>query len=365
MHHFIPQLKINAPEQMRIEQLTFTRFVAAMSIVIFHFGKRVFPFNNEHISFVFGMANIGVSYFFILSGFIMIIAYRKHSRVDEIDYYKNRFARIYPVYLLGLLLYLPIKMQITGIDLKLLMHFAALQSWMPGRVLDYNFPGWSISVEMLFYAIFPLLWNFIYSKKPNLGKLAVPILIIWVASQFILNFLRHSSFYSGELRSHHDLLYYFPLMHVNQFLIGNLAGLFFLKWYKNNQRNYDVAVILLFCLLLLAMRFPIGLDYHNGLLGIIFIPLIVLMALNTGFITRIFNKKPFIFLGEISYSLYILQLPVFYYGNWLPIENQSLAFMIKASLLIVLSSASFVFLESPLREKIKGLDLKRYLQIPG
>ena len=44
---------------MRIEQLTFTRFVAAISIVIFHYGKDVPPFN--YLSFLFQQANIGVS----------------------------------------------------------------------------------------------------------------------------------------------------------------------------------------------------------------------------------------------------------------------------------------------------------------
>ncbi|MDW5290748.1 hypothetical protein [Formosa sp. PL04] len=60
---------------MRLEQITFTRFLAAISIVIFHHGKNIFPFNQEGVSFIIKQANIGVSYFFILSGFVMVIAY--------------------------------------------------------------------------------------------------------------------------------------------------------------------------------------------------------------------------------------------------------------------------------------------------
>jgi len=48
---------------MRIEQLTFTRFLAAISIVIYHYGKNIFPFNHEITSFIFRQANLGVSYF--------------------------------------------------------------------------------------------------------------------------------------------------------------------------------------------------------------------------------------------------------------------------------------------------------------
>lgn len=88
---------------MRIEQLTFTRFIAAISIVIFHYGKESILFNNNLVGYVFKQANVGVSYFFILSGFVMIIAYHNKSEINFIEYFKNRFARIYPVYLLAIL----------------------------------------------------------------------------------------------------------------------------------------------------------------------------------------------------------------------------------------------------------------------
>ena len=91
---------------MRIEQLTFTRFLAAISIVIFHYGDQIFLFNNKYVQFIFGQANIGVSYFFILSGFVMIIAYNTNSKINFFQYLKNRLARIYPVYLFAIFLLL-------------------------------------------------------------------------------------------------------------------------------------------------------------------------------------------------------------------------------------------------------------------
>ncbi|MFY7757220.1 MAG: acyltransferase family protein [Flavobacterium stagni] len=150
---------------MRIDQLTFTRFLAAVAIVIYHFGKRIFPFNADDVSFLVKHANIGVSYFYILSGFIMIISYGRSQKVAPLDYYKNRIARIYPVYLLGFLFYFPICIMINyPIDYTLIANATMLQSWMPGWVMRYNFPGWSVSVEMLFYFLFPLLFNYGYSK---------------------------------------------------------------------------------------------------------------------------------------------------------------------------------------------------------
>ena len=61
-------------------------------------------FNTEIISTIFKHATVGVSYFFILSGFVMIIAYGRKAEINKADYFKNRVARIYPVYLLAIIL---------------------------------------------------------------------------------------------------------------------------------------------------------------------------------------------------------------------------------------------------------------------
>ena len=89
---------------MRIEQLTFTRFIAVIAVVFFHFGRTVFPFNIPALSFICSSAFVGVSYLYILSGFVMVIAYQQKS-ADKIvlkPFFISRFARVYPVYLLGL-----------------------------------------------------------------------------------------------------------------------------------------------------------------------------------------------------------------------------------------------------------------------
>ena len=91
---------------LKIDQLTFTRFIAAFSIVVLHFGARAFPFNVANISFIFKQASTAVSYFFILSGFVMIIAYNNKSKIEIVEYIKSRFARIYPIYLLAILILL-------------------------------------------------------------------------------------------------------------------------------------------------------------------------------------------------------------------------------------------------------------------
>lgn len=171
---------------MRIEQITFTRFIAAFAIVIFHFGTKIFPFNNHYIAFLFRSANVGVSYFFVLSGFVMIVAYHKKKEIDSFEYYKNRFARIYPVYLLAILLVYSYHITRGTVDYKgMLLNLIVIQAWIPGDALSFNPPGWSLSVELFFYAIFPLLFNKLYSKK-DVKKLRFLLFYFLLSVRFYL-----------------------------------------------------------------------------------------------------------------------------------------------------------------------------------
>ncbi|MEN9336617.1 MAG: hypothetical protein RLZZ500_1604 [Bacteroidota bacterium] len=343
---------------MRLDQLTFTRFLAAVAIVIYHFGKRIYPFNSEALSFLVKHANIGVSYFYILSGFIMIIAYGSSKKVQPIDYYKNRIARIYPVYLLGFLFYFPVCILINyPIEFTLIANATMLQSWIPGLVMRYNFPGWSVSVEMLFYFLFPFLFNYGYTV-PKLKKvLFVGIILFWVISQVFFHYMIQHPYYKGEFTPSHELLFYHPLMHLNEFLIGNIAGI----WYLNNQEkykgNYDLGIVLCVVLIALALKFPMGMNYHNGLFAVLLVPLILFISLNTGRISQWFLHPNLIYLGEISYGIYIYQLPVFYYLKPMLVDHQLVTFGIKLFVLFAISMLSYKFFEIPLRNKIKKINL--------
>ncbi|GEN68916.1 acyltransferase family protein [Chryseobacterium rhizosphaerae] len=339
---------------MKITQITFTRFLAAMAIVISHFNKDMFLYQIDYISNVFLKANVGVSYFFILSGFIMIVAYHKKDRINYFDYYKNRFARIYPLYVLGLLLYLITRY--SGFSFyKAFLYLLGLQSWIPGEAMILNFPGWSISVEFLFYLIFPLLYNHFYSKGNK--SVWVITVIIWVITQVFCSLYAGSLYYEGPHTESHELLYYFPLMHINEFLVGNLAGLFFVKNHK--QKNYDVPVIVIFLLILLALIF-VPLFYHNGLMALLFIPLIILISKNNGTLTRIFSLKPLEYLGEASYAVYITHIPVLYILREI-LEQYNLGidtiFWIYMGVLIITSALFYQFIEKPLRDYLKKIKI--------
>ncbi|UKB84302.1 acyltransferase [Chryseobacterium sp. MEBOG06] len=343
---------------MKISQITFTRFIAAMAIVISHFNKDLFLYKIDYISNLFLRANVGVSYFFILSGFIMIIAYHKKDKIDYFEFYKNRFARIYPLYIVGLLLYF-----ITRSDLfdwyKLVLYSLGIQTWIPGEAMILNFPGWSISVEFLFYLLFPLLYNHFYSKKNK--TIWVVTIVLWLITQVFSNLYPISGVYEGPHTKSHEFLYYFPIWHLNEFLIGNLAGMFFVKNFK--QKNYDVQVILIFLLILLSLMF-VPLFYHNGLMALLFVPAILLISGNNGKITKLFSMKPLEYLGEISYAVYITHIPVLYLlREFLKVQgyqfNSNIVFAIYVIVILITSALFYQCIEKPMRNLLRKISFTK------
>jgi peptidoglycan/LPS O-acetylase OafA/YrhL len=310
-------------------------------------------------SFIFAQTNLGVSYFFILSGFVMIIAYGDKSKINTFDFFKNRFARIYPVYLLSLLLLLFWAILVKwSIDYKgLFLNLFVIQAWIPGKAMSFNYPAWSLSIEFFFYFLFPFVFNYIYSKKKIIIYL-FPILLIWMISQIISTYLVHSDFNNDTWRNH-DLMYCSPFLHLNEFLIGNLAGMIFIKHLIGKKRNYDLIILFLFLILVILLKYPFGLDYHNGLLALIFIPIILFISINKGILTKLANRNFFIFLGEISYGIYILQYPIFTWSSgvlqYFHVENTWICFYIPLVILIFASGFSYIVFEKPLRRIIKNI----------
>lgn len=344
---------------MRIEQLTFTRFIAAIIIVIYHYGQNSFLFKNKYVFFIFQQGYYWVSYFFMLSGFVMIVAYGNREKIDFFSFLKNRLARFYPLYLLaGFILAAIYQFEnITIFDVTL--YLTMLQTWIPEKAFAINPPGWSLSVELFFYLLFPFFANKLFSRF-SLKTNTIWIISFWFISQLFFHLLLYKIIVIPNFEL--TVFYHYPLLHLNAFFVGNLAGMFYIKKLKNQHKNYLIQIFCLLTLLILALRFPVGLDFQTGLLAVIFIPLIVLIALSNDKLTQFFTRKEFVFLGEISFGIYILQFPVWIvFSDWrvhkyLGLEKEAdytLSFFVRFTILILLSVLSYFFLEKPLRNFIK------------
>jgi peptidoglycan/LPS O-acetylase OafA/YrhL len=345
---------------MRIDQLTFLRFIAAIAIVIYHYGLSVAPFHGSEISFLFKQANIGVSFFYILSGFVMMLAYAHKSPIDTKQFLWNRFVRIYPVYFLALigvcLFFFYVQVPINGMDF--ILSLFCLQAWVQSAALSINKPGWSISVEALFYGVFPFILHHFYAKKSSIPYTLVGILVIFLLSQLGFHYFLHTYPIHTNQELHH-FIYYFPLLHINEFLVGTFCGWYFLKYQKVSERNYDILIVVLFSMIIMLLKFPLGLQFHNGLMAVLFAPLLITISANKGIITRLLNKKPLLFLGEISYGIYVWQYPVFIMGNklvkWIGLHNAVPIFYFNLLFLLIVASTSYLYFEKPIRKYLLKL----------
>src|SRR5688572_28259640 len=141
----------------RLDQITFARFVVVLSVLVTHgMGNLYFAFANSLglMPVILTLASIGVASLYVLSGFVLSILYfQPHQKFDLANYFRARFIRVYPLYLMAFLLtcfyyrdaLLTIKPQ------KILANIFILQSWIPAYSQSFNYPSWSVSVEVFFY----------------------------------------------------------------------------------------------------------------------------------------------------------------------------------------------------------------------
>ena len=349
---------------MNTTSLTFTRFSAALLVFIFHFGKKITPFDLPYISSFIRNGNIAVSYFFFLSGFVLTIAYiNRHKSIHIFDFWFKRLARIYPLYLVALISYcaLCILLGFSQFGIKnLLLNLFLLQSWSESTAITLNYPGWSLSVEAFFYFSFPLIFS--YLIKLNIKSLVFITLLTWIISQILTYKLN---------------IYYNPLIHFNTFLFGISTGIILVKKAESNFIKkikgyasilFTLGIIILLSLLLFPSIIP--LQNHNGLFAPLYTLIITGLIYSNNIITKVFSLKWAIILGEISYGFYILQYPSLVVTKYINDKmNKALfqaednSFLAHFSVLLILSFLSYYLIENPVKKWVSKRSKRNTLNI--
>lgn len=330
----------------QLDALTGTRGFAAILVVIFHFALNVIP--DGLLSDFFANGNLAVSYFFTLSGFIMCYTYYS-QRVGYSSYMKKRIARIVPLYLFALLLTIALLSTYPdGFGKQLVLNTFLLQAYFPDYALTLNGPGWSLSVEMFFYLLFPL---FIIMYRYNEKGFAVFAILFYIISQALHLWL--IAIYKPEYGSGlHEFVFYHPVMHLSQFLIG-MAG-YYLFSHIQSIHKYLSPVVLFLIIAACVLYLP--LSKHNGLLAPLFVLFIVGVATSR---KSLLATRPLVYFGEISYGIYILQMPVFMALQKLNDTALHLSYgyflMLFFVALLLFSALCYRFVEKPLRRKISSL----------
>ena len=166
---------IDAQRRPHLRALTSLRFFAALLVLVFHYRHKALIFSN-------GLSEFGyeaVSFFFILSGFILTYTYTtpKGLNVSVRDFLVTRIARIAPSYYLALALALPIFL-VKGPWNAAPLVITMTQAWVPTSAMAWTAPAWSLSNEMFFYLCYPVFyWLALRIKVVPFFFLAAALLI--------------------------------------------------------------------------------------------------------------------------------------------------------------------------------------------
>jgi peptidoglycan/LPS O-acetylase OafA/YrhL len=352
----------------RIESLTVIRFIAALIVVVFHYGENTEIVKHASPFIVSGPQM--VSLFFVLSGFVMIVAHYDKSNETFTSYYMKRIARIVPVYVLALI---PIYFfsQAKNKIPALLLSLTFVQSWFPPYPLALNSPAWSLSVEAFFYLTFPLALLGIRKGGISWKSMMALSFLLYCFTQAILSNLLGAEFYRGFPSPSHDLIHYFPLAHYCSFLLGISGGLLYLKrpdWFNRDGFLPFAMLISTAVLTYFALQKPNIISriagfppaYESSFYSFLFLLLILSLAHSRNIVTKIMSTSFFVLLGESSYSLYILQKPVHYiYAKYisghLAIGDPDVDFYVFIFLLVCAAIASYYSIEKPGKRLILGI----------
>lgn len=359
----------------KIHALTGVRFLAAIAVVFYHYWGDLMPGVPTHRIFESGF--MGVSFFYVLSGYILAHVYLRSERpeIDSKKFYIARFARVYPAYALSLLVQFPLiywvlvhgrtPLKRTLIALGTLnIHVLLLQAWCPFLNWRWNQPSWSVSVEAFFYLLFPVLglWSL---RHRSLSRIAALIGLCYALMMIpALALLAHGTGWNEASRPlSFQFVVFSPLLRIPEFMIGVFASILHrrlrLEWdharilRAGTQLTYlGVAVIAV--VVILGRDIPYVLRY-NGIADIGFAAVILGLSESPTLPARVFSLKPMVLLGEASYSIYILQAPIVdYFRLLLPRFHGPLLFSAYLLTLMASSIFCFLFIESPVRERING-----------
>ena len=366
-----------------IPALTSLRFFAALSIVVLH------ATNHGLLPAVWAERvdlSMGVSFFFVLSGFVLGYAYSGRCYSVR-GFYKARFARVWPAAAFSILL-VPILLPAGfflpqpggwAIAPTMLIALFGLQSLVPIPEVFFglNAVTWSISTEACFYVLFPWLQRWVRLRPIGLLIVIMVLGLILGALALQLPGLGPSSFSTPVWQG---LVYVNPIARLGEFVSGLLAaelflGSFIQLWLAKIQVEQLSAKRWLFtcceCLAIatpfvipkllldndlithLALPAPIEILLTQWICGICFAFVVTVFALQLGILSKLLSWAPLIFLGEISYGLYLyhqilmirlVQAPQILIGSWIIPRPNFLQILLISLFLAFLSN---FYLERP------------------
>ena len=326
--------------------VTGIRFFLAMWVVILHMrtANAVFAAAMKRLPlFIQGAVDSGASavgIFFLLSGFVLAYNYdlgARWKRKTRSNFWLARFARIYPVYCFALIVGTASLIEAGALDWgilhpldlsrRMIEVLFLVQTWIPRDALFWNGPAWSLSVEAFFYLCFPALGVILWKiERRDLQVLTLAglwatccIVSYEIAAMRAPAFLLHEggiqeTFWTGFLKWN-------PLIRLPEFLAGIVLCRLFLGLQQESTgwlrpgRGWVLSLPALVVMLVVVgeSRLVPPIVLHNGLLLPASASLIMGLGLGGGILERLLSKPKMVLLGQASYSIYLLHMPVYTY----------------------------------------------------
>lgn len=351
------------------ESLDVVRGLAAIAVVLGHWNTLYYSplidrYNVDAITWPLGRLSLffyqqaargtAVDLFFCLSGFIFFQLYLKSIRTGRVSAWKFavlRFSRLYPLHFVMLLtvgLLEVVDFHQRGMLLGWMPHddlfhfilqLGFASNWWPNSPQSFNGPIWSVSIEVLLYALF-----FIAAKSALLQPKSTAMVVV------IGFLLTHVHFALGE--------------GLAMFFIGGLCSYLVQATRRQLEVTFRQVAVIVCCTIFAVL--VIFKATHRGLgdwflLSIVFPGLIVFLACMDQRIEH--WVRPFQWLGSISYSMYLIHIPLMLLTMLLGLAYPAspIFLVLFMAVLIGLSLASFRLFEFPAQQFLRGALLSKFI----
>lgn len=296
-----------------------------------------------HSGFVVSWGQLGVSVFFVLSGFLMVLVNKEQtfelSLAGSLQFSWNRIKKLYPLHLLtmtaivllslvGILRNGTEREALLTLARDIVLNITLLQTWIPDNAINVSLNGvaWYLSVMAFLYFLFPCLKAFMNRKtNPQLLLLAA---LLWVTG-IALSGLFIERFGAGSPVTIW-FTYCFPVFRFGDFFAGAVLGKFAAaaasdsktrsSWKMTAAEVMATALtVLAFCFIRQPHQSIVLRALHNW--TSIYIPLAViwvaLFYTHGGWLTHVLTNKLFVKLGDLSPFLFLIHYVVIQYAGHL------------------------------------------------
>jgi len=336
------------------------RGYAILGVLLVHSAQQVMPISPA-LKFFRDFGIYGVQLFYVVSAFALFMSWNfrsPHEHSPTRNFFLRRFFRIAPMFYLAIPVYLlmdglgatywaPNGIAWWQIVLTALfghgLHPEAINAIVPG--------GWSVAVEMCFYLLLPFLFRYIENLRHAMVFLAIS-LVVYVLSQGVIDTLFANAFPPDQQYLVKSFKYQNFLGQLPVFAMG-IVAYFLGRDFSCYSRFVKGGVALLVLMVMLALFFPKFPVLHNHLyMG-------AMLAIFTFVLTwhppKLIANRFIVFVGTISYSMYLTQFVVIFWLrdsgilNFLPSGdlNWFAYFLLITSLIMGLSWITHRYIEQP------------------